>query len=96
MPTRKQHAAARARGHRHYDALLEAQGGTCAICGRGTYSRKFNVDHDHATLEVRGLLCFICNYLVARRGVTPEILDAAAAYLRKPPAPAVLARLDDE
>src|ERR1017187_8545560 len=43
-------------------ALREAQSGKCAICenallpGRGT-----NIDHDHETGEVRGLLCSQCN-----------------------------------
>lgn len=94
MPTKKEHAAAKARGKAHYDALLEAQGNCCAICGRPPYARKFNVDHDHRTLEVRGLLCFLCNYFVVQRTATPELLRAAAAYLEAPPAPAVLAALE--
>lgn len=90
VPTRKQHDAAKALGKRHYDELLEAQGGCCAICKRPPYARRFNVDHDHATLEVRGLLCWLCNYFTNGRGATPELLDAAADYLRNPPARAVL------
>jgi Recombination endonuclease VII len=90
VPTRKEHAAAKALGKRRYDELLAAQGGVCAICGRAPYARKFNVDHDHRTLEVRGLLCFLCNYFTVQRTVTPELLEAAAAYLRDPPARAVL------
>lgn len=94
MPTKREHAAAKARGKLHYDALLAAQGGVCAICGRAPYSRKFCVDHDHRTLQVRGLLCFMCNYFVCQRGATAELLREAAAYLDQPPAPPVLARLE--
>lgn len=44
-----------------YEALLEAQGGVCAICGNPPAKRRLSVDHDHATGKVRGLLCFRCN-----------------------------------
>jgi hypothetical protein len=94
VPSRRQHEAARARGKKFYDELLAAQGGCCAICGRAPYARKFCVDHDHATLQVRGLICFLCNYFVVKAGNKPELLEAAAAYLRNPPAPAVLDRLE--
>lgn len=46
----------------NYDTILEAQGGVCAICGGVNPSgRKLSVDHDHETLDVRGLLCVGCN-----------------------------------
>jgi hypothetical protein len=33
------------------------------------------------------VLCFRCNYIIGSRwGVTPEVLDNLAAYLRNPPA----------
>lgn len=41
------------------DALREAQGGCCAVCGEAT-TRLF-VDHDHVDGHVRGLLCQTCN-----------------------------------
>jgi hypothetical protein len=53
-----------------YKAMLEAQGGCCAICQRTDNSdRFFAVDHDHACCPtqktcgqcVRGLLCTPCN-----------------------------------
>ncbi|WP_045878712.1 endonuclease VII domain-containing protein [Pseudofrankia sp. DC12] len=40
------------------DAMLEEQGGRCAICKEKPAA---HVDHDHATGEVRGVLCFTCN-----------------------------------
>src|SRR5581483_6875112 len=51
-----------------YRAMLTDQRGCCKICGR-VFKRTPNIDHDHATGRVRGLLCFICNKLVLWRGV---------------------------
>lgn len=69
-----------------HDALLAAQGGVCAVCG-GKRLYALNVDHDHTTGFVRGLLCRRCNgqLLTAARN-DPELLERAAAYLRNPPA----------
>lgn len=44
-----------------FDALLQIQGGVCAICGGADKQRRLSVDHDHATGLVRGLLCSGCN-----------------------------------
>lgn len=47
-----------------YDALLERQGGRCAICRTDTVGgngKRWHIDHDHATGIVRGLLCMKCN-----------------------------------
>src|SRR2546427_6511434 len=41
-----------------YRNLYEKQKGVCAICSR---KLKLNVDHNHFTKEVRGLLCHRCN-----------------------------------
>jgi len=50
-----------------YEMMLERQGGGCAICHRPPKHRRLDVDHDHATKVVRGLLCFTCNkYRVGR------------------------------
>lgn len=48
-----------------YAQLYSYQGGLCALCRRATgASRRLSVDHDHATGEVRGLLCRPCNTLL--------------------------------
>lgn len=46
-----------------YNQMLEAQGGVCAICGcePTVQKNKFVVDHDHATGQVRAILCHRCN-----------------------------------
>lgn len=40
-----------------YEALLDLQGGGCAVCGSKPKSKRLAVDHDHKSGAVRGLLC---------------------------------------
>ncbi len=45
-----------------FDAMMEAQGGVCAICLIAPQHGKFLcVDHHHSSGKVRGLLCERCN-----------------------------------
>lgn len=70
-----------------YRAILERQGGRCAICKCRAISNRFAVDHDHKTDAVRGLLCSKCNHdgLGAFHD-SPLLLWRALAYLLMPPA----------
>ncbi len=51
--------------HEIYLEKLAAQGGGCAICGVKDISKYkvkyFDVDHNHTTGQVRGVLCRDCN-----------------------------------
>ena len=67
-----------------YDEMLAAQGGVCAICKSEDTkhkSDKFNIDHNHTTGEVRGLLCGSCNTALGLFGDSVDTLMSAAAYL---------------
>jgi hypothetical protein len=61
--------------------MLKDQNGGCAICYKPEGSRMFDVDHDHKTGEVRGLLCTSCNRVLGHAKDSVERLLAAARYL---------------
>jgi hypothetical protein len=64
------------------DALIEKQGGVCAICGRTpTRLASWHVDHCHDTGLVRGVLCIDCNQGIGKFHEDPARLRAAADYL---------------
>lgn len=67
-----------------YDCMLEDQVGCCSICGTdepGGGKGRFNVDHNHSTGKVRGLLCSSCNTGLGRFKDSPALLEAAKEYL---------------
>jgi hypothetical protein len=61
-----------------FDELLASQGGGCAVCGR---SGADNVDHDHDTGQVRGILCFKCNVAIGLIDEDSSRAHAAGNYL---------------
>jgi len=65
--------------HSEYAALLETQGGGCAICGASDST--LPVDHDHSTGAIRGILCHSCNVSLGHMKDNPDLLRAAALYL---------------
>lgn len=71
------------------DRIFAEQSGKCAICRRellkepGDRRKSAHIDHDHATGAVRGLLCMNCNLGIGSLMESAELLDSAAAYLRK-------------
>lgn len=65
-----------------YDRLLEWQDGSCAICKRKSNAR-LHVDHDHATGEVRGLLCSKCNMALGGFQDNQRYLFSAFLYVAR-------------
>lgn len=64
--------------------MLVDQNGACAICGGvNKDGRKLFVDHDHATGQVRGLLCNLCNRGIGNMRDSIKLLRAAADYLER-------------
>jgi hypothetical protein len=70
-----------------FNTLLEIQDNSCAICAKPLDSlrRRMNIDHDHDTNKVRGLLCTGCNTGLGHLGDNVEGLKKAIAYLENPP-----------
>ncbi len=68
-----------------YDELLRAQDGKCAICEKNTEEEGISlaVDHDHKTLEIRGLLCRYCNHRVIGRHRDGPLLRKMADYVER-------------
>jgi len=65
-----------------YSRVLERQDGRCAICKRlPPPDRRLNVDHDHKTGTIRGLLCDKCNLLVGRIENNAELMPVLMTYL---------------
>lgn len=68
-----------------YAKNLNKQGGHCALCPRiPSPKRRLDIDHDHKSMVVRGLLCHRCNRALPS-WITSEWLRAAADYLDNPP-----------
>ncbi|MBO0654225.1 endonuclease VII domain-containing protein [Streptomyces triculaminicus] len=69
-----------------YRFLLASQGNCCAICGTNSpddVGLEWNVDHDHATGKVRGLLCRRRNGGLGWFKDNPTALRAAANYVER-------------
>jgi hypothetical protein len=70
--------------HDEFLAMFDAQGGACAICGNGNDGvRQLSIDHDHATGQVRGLLCDRCNPMLGYARDSIAVLEAAIEYLKR-------------
>ena len=63
-----------------YTQLRKVQKECCAICGK---QRRIDVDHDHTTNKVRGLLCVKCNAGLGLLGDNITGLQRALKYLEK-------------
>lgn len=61
-----------------YDGMLAERDGRCDLCGE---QRKLDVDHDHETNRIRGMLCRPCNTALGRLGDSAEGLRKALTYV---------------
>lgn len=70
-----------------FDDLIEFQKGKCAICFTPLedMSRRPNIDHDHDTNKVRGILCTGCNTGLGHLGDNIKGLKRALYYLENTP-----------
>lgn len=73
-----------------YINLLNNQNNACAVCGETIDNDKGEVDHDHNTGKVRGIVCTSCNHAVrsiehslSGKCLTPEIIVLALQYIMK-------------
>lgn len=70
-------------GIEKYEEMLIAQDGRCGVCGvQATNDRNLDVDHNHSTGEIRGLLCSRCNYGVGFLEWIGSKITIAQDYLR--------------
>jgi len=66
--------------------LYEKQNCKCGICKKDINinpgNKDFAVDHDHDTMQVRGLLCMKCNRGLGLFNDNTDLLQAAIKYLK--------------
>ena len=72
-----------------YEQMFTEQKGVCAVCKlpefrikRGSY-KSLDVDHNHDTGQVRGLLCSACNSSLGLLSEDPERILALFDYVVK-------------
>lgn len=80
-----------------YNAWLEKQKGLCAICkGVNADGRTLDVDHDHQTGYIRGLLCRKCNMGIGNLSDSYTTLCAAIHYMTLSIGNQLFKRLDEK
>ena len=65
------------------EAAYDASGGSCMVCGAKPGKSNLALDHCHDTGKLRGILCLKCNMGIGQLNDDPDLLDKAAAYLRR-------------
>jgi hypothetical protein len=68
-----------------WQAMFDKQQGCCAICGVSQENLKhpLEIDRDHVTGRIRGLLCRKCNCGIGMFGEDVENINKAIRYLEK-------------
>ena len=77
--SRNRHCKSR-EGNEHLQAQLLKQAGCCAICGEPLIKPCF--DHNHDTLQLRGVLCDPCNRGLGCFKEDTERLSKAISYIK--------------
>lgn len=71
----------------YFNELLGSQNGECAICltdnPQGAEQMRWNVDHDHKTGKIRGILCGVCNRTIGIAKESIFRLEKSIEYLKK-------------
>ena len=62
------------------DELIRRQGGLCAVCREREAKQ---VDHDHETGAVRGIVCLLCNAAMGAFHDDPDLIRRAIAYVKE-------------
>lgn len=68
-----------------YWRLYHQQNGVCGVCRsrlRSKRYKRFCVDHDHSTGEIRGLLCMNCNTALGLLKDDPECMERAIQWMK--------------
>jgi len=60
------------------DELIRQQGGLCAVCRRREAKQ---VDHNHETGAVRGIVCLLCNAAMGAFHDDSDLIRRAIAYV---------------
>jgi hypothetical protein len=66
-----------------YSKRAKAQNHLCMICGEPEMGTRLSVDHDHATNEIRDLLCRKCNSGLGQFRDRIDLLLKAVEYLER-------------
>lgn len=67
-----------------FDLIFETQQKRCAICGTSDFSQWIlNIDHDHNTGKVRGILCNKCNLGLGSFDDNEWLMLNAIKYLKQ-------------
>lgn len=70
-----------------YNQMFDKQKGRCAVCGKheSELGKRLDIDHNHNTGKIRGLVCTACNRRIGRyehnRLKNSEFLENIENYL---------------
>lgn len=61
------------------DGLIQQQDGLCAVCRSRAATQ---VDHDHKTGAIRGIVCLLCNAAMGAFHDDPVLIRKAIRYVK--------------